>query len=768
MLARQLFFKTHLTSTPQWLLCVGKYYSINHHAHHVFDKSPQRNSTSISNYMLTCIRQNLGYRALNVFNAELQNNYLNGIDEDAVAIAFKACRGDPKAGAMLHSFAVSSGFIQYRSVSNSLMSFYCKSGQFDRALCIFSSMNDPDTVSYNTVLLGFQNTDDALCFAADMNAKGVVFDPVTYTTSLSFCLDDKGFLFGFQLHTNIVKSGFKCEVFIGNALITLYSRWGRIIEAERVFHEMPTKDSVSWNAILCGYSQDGRYGLEMICTFCAMLRDNVRPDNVSITAAISVCGYDRLLEMGRLLHGLSIKAGYGAHCAVCNILMSTYTKCEENEDAKLVFQTMSERNVVSWTTMISVFQEHALSLFHDMRIDEVYPNEVTFIGLLHAITHGDLFNEGRMIHGFCLKTGFVSKLNVSNSLITMYAKFESMGDSQKVFEELQCRDTVSWNTLISGYDQNKMYQEALEVFCSALSETLPNEYTFGSVLSAIGSAEAISLRHGQASHSHLLKLGLNSDAIVSAALLDMYGKRGSLYESKRIFRETVQRTQFAWTAIISAHARHGDYDSVMQIFNEMGNQGVKSDSITFLSMLTACGRKGMVDMGQQIWDLMIKDSVIELSAEHYSCMVDMLGRSGRLKEAEELLHQIPEGPSFSALQSLLGSCRTHGDIEMGQRMANALIEMEPTESGSYVLMSNLYALNGDWEKVAILRRKMRDSRVKKEVGLSWADVGNTDGSLSMHGFSSDDTSHPRSEEICYMAGWLGLEMKVFEKDEELL
>ncbi|KAL2932380.1 hypothetical protein RDABS01_006399 [Bienertia sinuspersici] len=319
-----------------------------------------------------------------------------------------------------------------------------------------------------------------------------------------------------------------------------------------------------------------------------------------------------------------------------------------------------------------------------------------------------------------LRTGFLSELNVSNSHIIMYAKFESMMDSNKVFEELHYRDIVSWNILISGYDQNKLYKEVLEAFFSAISEALPNEYTFGSVLSAVGSAEAISLRLGQRCHSHLLKLGLNYNPIVSAALLNMYAKRGSLYESNMIFEESVQRTQFAWTAIISAHVRHGYYDSVMKIFDEMANQGVKPDCITFLSMLTACGRKGM---------------------------------------------QIPGGPSFSALQSLLGSCRTYRDMEMGRRVSNKLIEMEPEESGSYVLMSNLYGESGDWEKVAMMRRKMRDSRVRKEVEFSWVDVGNTDGSLIMHGFSSDDVSHPRCEEIYHVVECLGLEMK-FLKEEK--
>ncbi|KAK9706154.1 hypothetical protein RND81_07G107500 [Saponaria officinalis] len=764
MLSRQINLKTLIRSTHQQQFSALVQHSSNH-AHHLFDEIPRRNFNSISNVMLTCIHQNRSLLAINAFKTEMLHNFSHGIDEDAVAVAIKACRGDPKAGSALHSFAVTSGFIRYRSVLNSLMSMYCKGGNFDCALDLFHSLNEPDTVSYNTILLGFRNRDGALCFAAHMNANGVVFDPVTYTTALSLCVDDQGFLFGFQLHSRVLKSGFACEVFVGNALITLYSRWGRIFEAESVFHEMPTKDHVSWNSMLCGYGQQGSCGIETIQTFCKMASRDVRLDDVSLTAVISACGHERNLEVLRMLHGMSLKMGYGRHSSVCNLLMSAYAKSEVNGDVKLVFRDMSDRNVVSWTTMISVFPEEALNLFRGMRLDGVYPNDVTFIGILHAVTQRNLVSEGLMIHAFCLRRSLASELNVSNCLISMYAKFESMEDAVKVFEELEFRDVISWNTLISGYDQNRLYQEAFEAFRRAISETGPNEYTFGSILSAIGSAESISLRYGQRCHSHLLKFGLNTNPIVSAALLDMYAKRGSLSESKTIFNDSIQKTQFSWTAIISAHARHGDYDSVMTIFDQMKQEGVTPDSITFLSMLTACGRKGMVDMGRKIWDVMVKDDLIVPLPEHYACMVDMLGRAGRLKEAEEVVLQIPGKPSFSALQSLLGACRVHGDTELGGRMANALIELQPEESGSYVLMSNLYAEKGDWEKVATMRRQMRDKRVRKEVGLSWVDVGSTDGSLIMHGFSSDDTSHPKSEEIYHLAGCIGRELKFLEREK---
>jgi len=274
-----------------------------------------------------------------------------------------------------------------------------------------------------------------------------------------------------------------------------------------------------------------------------------------------------------------------------------------------------------------------------------------------------------------------------------------------------------------------MSQEALCTFLSAITESKPNQYTFGSVLSAIGAAADLSLKHGQRCHSYLIKFGLDTDPIVSGALLDMYGKRGNIWESQKVFSETSQKTQFSWTAIISAYARHGDYESVLKFFKEMEREGVRPDSITFLSVLTACSRKGMVDMGCQLFESMVKEYQIELSSEHYSCMVDMLGRAGRLEEAENLVGRIPGQPGLSVLQSLLGACRIHGNVEMGERIADALMEMEPMGSGSYVLMSNLYAEKGQWEKVAKIRKGMRERGVKKEIGFSWVDTSDAGGSL---------------------------------------
>ncbi|MCD9642886.1 hypothetical protein HAX54_029929 [Datura stramonium] len=546
----------------------------------------------------------------------------------------------------------------------------------------------------------------------------------------------------------------------------MYSKWGNIVEAERVFLEMPHKDLVSWNALLSGYAQEGNYSGEATSGFREMMREGVKPDHVSFTSAVSACGQEKALELAKQIHGLVIKMAYGTHVSVCNVLISLYYKCGVTGDANKVFQCMTERNVVSWTTMLSMNDENVVSIFNGMRRDGVYPNHVTFVGLIHSITVKSSLTEGQMVHGFCLKTNFFSELNVANSFVTMYAKFELMEDVYKVFEELDQRDLISWNALISGYAQNGMFREALQTFLSASMELPPNEYTFGSVLSVIASSECISLKHGQRCHACLIKRGFNSNPIVSGALLDMYAKRGSISESRGVFDEVADRSQVSWTAIISAHSRHGDYESVMALFKEMKEEWVDPDSITFLSILTACGRKGMVDTGIDIFNSMVRDYSIEPSSEHYSCVVDMLGRAGRLNEAEFFLAQIPGGPGVSVLQSLLGACRIYGNVDMATRVANSLIALEPEQSGSYVLMSNLFAEKGQWEKVANIRKGMRDKGVKKEIGFSWVDVGSIEYSLNLHGFSSDDKSHPRTEEIYRMAEWMGSELKHLEREDE--
>lgn len=727
------------------------------------DEMSNRPNVSVQRFMLNLMYQKRYSEVLCVFKTHLQTG-LSKINEVVIALASKACVGYPRVGRQIHAFAVVSGYIANVSVCNSLINMYCKSRDLRRALCMFANLKNPDTVSYNTVISGFEDSKSALLFAHDMHSAGIVFDSRTFTSALAHCADGEEFDFGYQLHCLVLKLGLEAEIFTGNALITLYSKCGKVEDAKRVFCEMPHKDLVSWNAIISGYAQEGYDGLGAMKGFVEMVVEGLKLDHVSFTSVVAACGHERNLDFGKQVHALSMKRGYGDHVKVCNVLMSMYSKCGSVEDAVAVFQNIIDRNVVSYTTMISIVEEDAMNLFKEMIQEEIWPNDVTFIGLIHVITKYNMMQEGLMVHAFCVKSNFLSKSCVVNSFITMYGKFQRIEDCIKVFEQLEDRDIISWNALISAYSLNGMYQKALQVFFSASEELTPNPYTFGAVLHAIASSESISLRQGQRCHCLMKKLGLDSDPVVSGALLDMYAKRGSIFESEKIFSELTKKNQVAWTSIISAYSRHGDYEKVMMYFKEMVMDGVKPDSITFLSILTSCSRNGLVDLGHEIFDSMTKDHSVEPSAEHYSCLVDMLGRAGKLKEAEELLSKIPGRPRVSVLQSLLGACRNYGDVDMATRVADTLIDMEPNEAGSYVLMSNLFAEKGKWEKVAKIRTMMRQRKVIKEIGFSWADVGN---SIDLHGFSSGDKSHCLSREIYEMADLVGSETKRRARSHEI-
>ncbi|XP_051128121.1 pentatricopeptide repeat-containing protein At4g32430, mitochondrial [Andrographis paniculata] len=736
-----------------------------HNGHHMFDEIPDPPLVSVHRTMLNLIRQHRQGEALGFFKKHLRAG-LSGIDEVAVVIASKASIGHPKIGSQIHGFALVSGSMHYVSVCNSLMNMYCKSRDLMSGLRLFESLKDPDTISYNTVLSGFEESKSALYFASGMHLKGKKFDAVTCTCVLAHCADAQEIGLGRQFHCLVFKFGLEAEVFIGNALVTLYSKGGKIADSGRVFGEMIFKDSVSWNALLSGYAQDGFYGCEAVMRFVEMVKCGVKLDHVAFTSIISVCGQDRDLKFGKQAHALSIKCGYGAHVSVCNVLMSMYSKCDMVGDSKLVFKNMADRNVVSWTTMLSIDEENAMNLFKEMVRQSVYPNDVTFVGLIHGLTNHDKMCEGLLVHGFCVKSNILSETNVANSFITMYGKFSLAEDSLKIFMEIGDKEIISWNALISAYSLNGMYQEALHVFWSASQDLVPDAYTFGSVLHAIAMSESISLTQGRRCHGNLRKLGLDTDPVVSGALLDMYAKRGCIRESEKVFDELDEKNLVSWTAIISAHSKHGDYESVMKYFEKMLTEGVRPDAVTFLSVLTSCGHNGMVDAGIEVFNLMVREHSVEPFPEHYSCIVDMLGRAGRLDEAEEILRRIdiPGRPGISVLQSLLGACRIHGNVDMAIRVSDALLAMEPTESGSYVLMANLFAEKGKWENAAKMRRLMRDRKVAKEIGFSWADIGD----VFLHGFSSGDKTHRRWEEIYGMAELLllGSEMKKQEDDDD--
>lgn len=696
--------------------------------------------------------------------AALRGRLQAGLPVSPTAFSAAVARSGPDALPAFHALAVISGLAAFAPVTNSLAARYAKGNSFAAAARVFAAAPSRDTSSYNTILSATPDPDDALAFAARMLRAGDVRpDAITFTVTLSLAAGRGEGRLVRQLHALVLRAGIAADVFVGNALVTAYARGGSLDAARKVFEEMPARDLVSWNALVCGLAQDGECPAEIIRVFLRMLKHGgVRPDRISVCSVIPACGGEGKLELGRQIHGFAVKLGIEGHVSIANVLVAMYYKCGTPGCARRLFEFMGERDVVSWTTVMSMDREDAVLLFNGMMRDGVAPNEVTFVAMLSAMPGHCPAREGQMVHAVCIKTGLSDKPAAANSLITMYAKLRRMDDARMIFGLMPHPEVIAWNALISGYAQNEMCQDALEAFLSMVKITKPSETTFASILSAVTAVETVSMAYGQMYHCQTLKLGLGASEYVSGALIDLYAKRGSLEESWKAFGETVHRSLIAWTAIISANSKHGNYDAVVNLFNDMARSGVTPDGVVLLSVLTACRYSGFASLGREIFESMATKHGAELWPEHYACVVDMLGRAGRLEEAEELMLQMPSGPSVSAMQSLLGACRIHGNTDVGERVAGVLLETEPTESGAYVLLSNIYAEKGDWGAVARVRRKMRGMGVKKEVGFSWVDAGGANDSLHLHKFSSDDTTHPQREEIYRVAEGLGWEMKFFK------
>ncbi|XP_059074052.1 pentatricopeptide repeat-containing protein At2g33680-like [Cryptomeria japonica] len=330
---------------------------------------------------------------------------------------------------------------------------------------------------------------------------------------------------------------------------------------------------------------------------------------------------------------------------------------------------------------------------------------------------------------------------ISSALVDMYAKCGSMDDAEKAFRRLPRHDAVSWTAMIGGYVQNGFGVEALELFCTMRKVDIdPDEFTFSSILTACAS---LSLEVGKQVHAHVKKIGQELDVTVGNALVTMYSKCGSIDNAQEIFERMVQRNLTSWNSMILACAQHGQCKGAIKLFEQIQTSQVKADGITFLGVLHACCHKGFVAEGRHYFHLMSRDRGIIPREEHYACMVDLLGRAGQLIEAEDFINSMPFKPGIMVWQTLLGACTSCGNMELGIRTAEHLLSLDPQDSATYVLLSNIYAAAGRWDDRARVRKLMKDRGVRKEVGCSWIEVNS-----KVHAFVLDSRLHPQMKGIC--------------------
>ncbi|KAJ4728398.1 Pentatricopeptide repeat-containing protein [Melia azedarach] len=398
------------------------------------------------------------------------------------------------------------------------------------------------------------------------------------------------------------------------------------------------------------------------------------------------------LQEGKQVHGLIVKFGVVYDEFVISNLVRMYVMCGDMDNAHRLFY----KNIVE-------FVDSNMSLRDKRR------------------------QEGNVV--------------LWNVMIDGYVRLGNLRASRALFDEMPQRSVVSWNVMISGYAQNGQFREAIEMFHEMqMGDVSPNYVTLVSVLPAISRLGALEL--GKWVHLYAEKNEIEIDDVLGSALIDMYSKCGNVEKAIQVFQRIPKLNAIAWSAMIGGFSMHGRPGDAFDCFSRMEQAGVKPSDVVYIGLLSACGHAGLVEEGRFFFNHMINVAGLEPRIEHYGCMVDLLGRAGLLKEAEELIMNMPIKPDDVIWKALLGACKTRGNTDMGERVAKVLMDLAPNDSGAYVGLSNMYASSGNWEGVAEIRLKMKQMDIRKDPGCSWIEL---DGVI--HEFLVEDDSHPKAEEI---------------------
>ncbi|CAK9200383.1 unnamed protein product [Sphagnum troendelagicum] len=370
------------------------------------------------------------------------------------------------------------------------------------------------------------------------------------------------------------------------------------------------------------------------------------------------------------------------------------------------------------------------------------PDNFTFVPVLNACASLRALEAGRKVHEEIIQSGCEADVFVGSSLVDMYSKCGSIEDACKVFNNMPSRDVVTWNAMISGHVKCGQGQKVLELFHQMQKKGVqPTPVTLMGVLNACASMFA--LQEGRRTHEQTIESGWESDVFVGSSLVDMYAKCQSMEDAERVFNKMLSRDVVTWTAmILGYHAIHGHGKEALKQFEQMLEEGVQPDDTTFVCLLSACSHSGLVDEGLRFYSSMSTVYMISANLQHYTCMVDLLGRAGRLHEAENMVLAMAYKPQVAAWMALLGACRIHGNVEMGERVAKQVLELEPENAAGYVLLSNLFTATGNRDLSENIERQRKERRVKKHPGRNWIEVDN-----EVHTFVVDDQHHPQMIEI---------------------
>ncbi|KAI5402285.1 pentatricopeptide repeat-containing protein At2g22070 [Lathyrus oleraceus] len=498
------------------------------------------------------------------------------------------------------------------------------------------------------------------------------------------------------------------DIYSWNALLSAYAKVGSVDDLNSVFDQMPYRDSVSYNTLIACFASN-RLSSKALSFFVRMQEDGFQPTQYSYVNVLQACSQLLDFRLGKQVHGRVVAGEFEKNTFVWNAVTDLYAKCGDIERARWLFDGMIKKNVVSWNLMISGYvkmgnPDECIHLFDKMRLSGLKPDQVTVSNVLNAY-----FQSGRV------------------------------EDAGNMFSKIAEKDEICWTTMIVGYAQSGREDSSLMLFSDMLRGNVrPDSHTFSSVVSSC--AKLASLCHGQVIHGKVILIGVDSNMLVSSALVDMYCKCGVPLDARLIFETMPIRNVITWNSLILGYAQNGQAQEALALYERMLQENFKPDNISFVGVLSACINADMVKEGHKYFNS-ISEHGMTPTLDHYACMITLLGRSGNIDKAVDLIKAMPHKPDYQIWSALLSVCSKE-DIKTAEFAANYLFQLDPHNAGPYIMLSNLYAACGKWKDVAVVRSLMKNNNAKKFAAYSWVEDGN-----EVHRFVSDDHNHPKMERI---------------------
>ncbi|KAH7306248.1 hypothetical protein KP509_22G003600 [Ceratopteris richardii] len=663
----------------------------------IFSLLPERNVITWNGLISVLIHNGHRLQALQHF----EKMHWEGIkpDDSSFMMILSLCKDfdDLKEGRVVHSSAVELDIDVNEVIGSALVEMYGRCGGIEDACVHFVRLQKRNVLLWSSLIISHAKVglvQDALALVCQMHMEGALPNKVTFSGMLSAFGEATLLSRGKMLHLQLRENQMEDNDVVASSLVIMYGRCGDMQASRKVFENVSYQGSVvMWNALISAYAHDGQ-GKESLQVLKLMFKNGITPNKATFACVMPVFADLGFCSLGEILHGYIVECEPEKDTNVISAILSMYGKCGRLEDALWMFHRLQRRELIAWNSILAAHAFHGkfeemLYYYYQMHEDGVKPGEVTFIVMLEGCSN---FQEVKVVHHLIVVSQLEVLSALCNALTNIYGHCGALKAAQNVFERCAQKNLISWNTIIGLSARYFRFEEVFQHFLKVQHEDISLDgISLTHALSACANLAA--LEEGIMIHAYAINMGIHNQ-LIQSALLNMYGKCGQLKDAQSVFSEICEHDVISCTIMVTIYVQHGCTNYALAVLEFMRQKGIAFCGTSFVGILSACSHAGLVDEGCNFFLSMISIYGITPAVTHFSCLVDIFGRSGQLDIAEKILNRVPVQPVMAMWMTLIGSCRTICDIERGTQLASCLFQLKQPCDGAYSLLSNMYTMEG--------------------------------------------------------------------------